>query len=106
MAAYTYNGTASSMRITGVLFVKGKATKLNDEQVKKLKADRFGKAFIEDGRLAEIKAENVTPKADKPVSQMTVPELEAYIKANGGEYASDDKKPELLVIAQAIEDAQ
>lgn len=42
----------------------------------------------------------------KPVSKMTVKELETYITDNGGSYSSGDNKPELLVIAQDIENAK
>lgn len=98
---YKYQGSNSSMKVTSVLFVKGVETELTDEQAKALKADRFGKAMIADGSLVEVKDADV-----KPVSKMTVPDLEEYIIENGGEFAESDKKPELLVIAQAIEDAK
>lgn len=48
----------------------------------------------------------IETESTKPVSKMTVKELEAYITNNGGSYASGDNKPELLVIAQEIENAK
>lgn len=48
----------------------------------------------------------VETESVKPVSKMTVKELEAYITDNGGSYSSGDNKPELLVIAQDIENAK
>lgn len=62
------------------------------------------KAWIDAG-LIEVVDIQITPDA-KPVGKMTVPELEAYIKDNGGEFAESDNKPELLVIAQDIEDTK
>lgn len=62
------------------------------------------KAWIDAG-LIEVVDIQITPDA-KPVGKMTVPELETYIKDNGGEFAESDNKPELLVIAQDIEDAK
>lgn len=50
--------------------------------------------------------ESVAEKIEQPVSDMTVSELKAYITENGGSYASGDNKPELLVIAQDIENAK
>lgn len=101
---YTYQGSNSSMKVTGVLFAKNVETELTDEQDKTLKADRFGKVMIADGSLVEIK--DAEDKGAKPVGKMTVAELEEYIIENGGEFAESDNKPELLVIAQAIEDGQ
>ena len=106
MSNFIYKGNNSSMRVTGILFVKGVETELSAEQTKVFKADGFGKAFLEDGSFVETEqVETKEPKA-KPVSKMTVPELEAYIIENEGEFAESDNKPELVVIAQAIEDAQ
>lgn len=62
------------------------------------------KAWVDAG-LIEVVDIQTTPDA-KPVSKMTVPELAIYITENGGEFAESDNKPELLVIAQAIEDAK
>lgn len=50
--------------------------------------------------------EPVTEKIEQLVSDMTVSELKAYITDNGGSYSSGDNKPELLVIAQDIENAK
>lgn len=107
MSKFTYQGNNSSMKVTGVLFVKGVETELTAEQAKVLKADHFGKSFLEDGSIVESKAESddKNPNA-KPVGKMTVPELEAYITDNGGTFTGDDNKPDLLAIAQNIEDAQ
>lgn len=101
---YKYQGSNSSMRINGILFAKDIETELTDEQAKTLKSDRFGKAMIADGRLVEIK--EAEDQDAKPISKMKVEELEKYIIENGGEFAESDNKPELLIIAQAIEDAQ
>lgn len=57
--------------------------------------------FETDTVEAPVETESV-----KPVSKMTVKELEAYITDNGGSYSSGDNKPELLVIAQDIENAK
>lgn len=103
---YKYQGKSSSMKVTTILFVKDVDTELTDEQVKKLKADRFGKAMIADGSLVEIKDAEDKDADTKPVNKMTVPELEKYITDHGGEFTDDDNKPELLVIAQNIEDSQ
>lgn len=48
----------------------------------------------------------IETESTKPVSDMTVSELKAYITNNGGSYSSGDNKPELLVIAQDIENAK
>lgn len=101
---YKYQGGNSSIKITSILFAKNVETELTDEQVKALKADRFGKAMIADGSLVEVKDDE--SKDAKLVSKMTVPELEQYITDNGGEFTGDDNKPELLAIAQSIEDSQ
>ncbi|WLG12774.1 hypothetical protein Q6344_09155 [Psychrobacter cibarius] len=105
MSKFTYNGNNSSIRVAGFLFVKGVETELSDEQTELLKADGFGKAFLEDGSFVETEQADKEPDA-KPVSKMKVEELEAYIIENGGEFAESDNKPELLVIAQAIEEAK
>lgn len=107
MSNITYTGANSSVKIAGVLFKKGAETDLTAEQAKAVKADRFGKAFLDDGTLVESdsNADN-TPDDTKPIDKMTVKELEAYIKANGGEFTDDDNKPELLKIAQGIADNQ
>lgn len=101
---YTYQGSNSSMRVASIMFIKGAETEITADQDKALKADRFGKEMIADGSLVEIK--DAEDKGSKPVSKMTVAELEEYIIENGGEFAESDNKPELLVIAQAIEDGQ
>ena len=55
MSKVTYTGANSSVKIAGVLFKKGAETELTAEQVKAVKADRFGKAFLDDGTLVETK---------------------------------------------------
>lgn len=107
MSKFTYQGNNSSMKVTGVLFVKGVETELTAEQAKALKDDHFGKAFLEDGTIVESKAKADDKNSNaKPVSKMTVSELEIYITDNGGTFTGDDNKPDLLAIAQAIEDTQ
>lgn len=105
MSKFIYSSPSRSMRVAGILFAKGVETELNAEQVKALKADCFGKAFLGDGSLVEVEQAETELDA-KPVSKMTAPELEAYIIDNGGEFGEEDKKAELLVIAQAIEGAK
>ena len=56
MNKFTYQGVNSSMRVAGTLFAKGVETELTSEQVKALKADYFGKAFLTDGSIVETKA--------------------------------------------------
>ena len=56
MSKITYTGANSSVKIAGVLFNKGAETELTAEQAKAVKADRFGKAFLDDGTLVETKA--------------------------------------------------
>ena len=56
MSKYTYNGASRSMRVAGVSFEQGVETELDAEQVKALKSDAFGKAFLDDGSIAETKA--------------------------------------------------
>lgn len=63
--------------------------------------NRVMKAWIDAGLISVVKG---AEKEAKAVSQMTVKELETYIKANGGEFAESDNKPELLMIAQDIEE--
>ena len=106
MSKFTYNGNNSSIKVTGVLFVKGVETELTDEQTEVFKADGFGKAFLADGSFVETEQVEIKEPKAKSVSKMTVPELEAYIIENEGEFAESDNKPELLVIAQDIEDAK
>lgn len=106
MSKIKYTGTNRSVKIAGVLFNKGVDTELTAEQVKAVKVDRFGKAFLDDGTLVETESDTDATPDTKPVDKMTVKELEQYITDNGGEFGDDDKKPELLVIAQAIEDSQ
>lgn len=66
MNKFTYNGNNRSMRVAGILFVKGVETELTAEQIKALKADGFGKAFLDDGSLVESKAaEKTGAKNDK-----------------------------------------
>lgn len=103
-----YTGNNISMRVAGILFRKGAEIDLNEDQAKALKADRFGKYFIDNGTLVEKQSDidgDDAPES-KLVADMKVDELETYIKNNGGEFASTDNKPELLIIAQAIEDAK
>lgn len=103
---YKYQGNNSSMKINGILFAKNVETELTDEQVKTLKADRFGKAMIADDSLVEIKDAEDKDADSKPVSEMTAPELKKYITDNGRTFTGDDNKPDLLLIAQDIEDGQ
>lgn len=63
--------------------------------------NRVMKAWIDAGLISVAKG---AEKEVKAVSQMTVKELETYIKANGGDFAESDNKPELLMIAQDIEE--
>lgn len=65
MSKFTYKGNNSSMKVTGILFVKGVETELTVDQVKALKADGFGKAFLEDGSIVESKAKVETKADDK-----------------------------------------
>lgn len=66
MSKFTYNGNNSSMRVTGIIFAKGVETELTAEQTKALKADGFGKAFLDDGTITESKATTkAEPKATK-----------------------------------------
>lgn len=105
MSTFTYQGNNSSMKVTGIVFAKGVETELTGEQIKVLKADHFGKAFLEDGTIVESKAKTDDKESNaKPVSKMTVSELETYITDNGGTFTGDDNKPDLLAIAQKIED--
>lgn len=62
------------------------------------------KAWLNAGLIEVV--ETGTTTDSKPINKMTVAELEAYIIENGGEFAEVDNKPELLVIAQTIEDAK
>lgn len=102
MSKFTYNGASRSVRVAGVLFENGVETELDAEQAKTFKADYFGKAFLDDGSIIESKSKN--DDSTKPLSKMKVEDLQTYIIENGGEFAESDNKPELLVIAQAIED--
>ena len=63
MSKYTYQGVNSSMKVAGILFAKGVETELTSDQVKALKADGFGKAFLDDGSIVETKAKP-EPKAE------------------------------------------
>lgn len=68
MSKFTYEGNNSSMKVAGILFVKGIDTELTAEQVKALKADGFGKAFLDDGSITEAKVKSddkPEPKAAK-----------------------------------------
>lgn len=64
MSKITYTGTNSSVKIAGVLFKKGAETELTAEQLKAVKADRFGKAFLDDGSIAEVKDTKAGAKKD------------------------------------------
>lgn len=55
MSKFTYNGANRSMRVAGILFEKGVEIELDAEQVKAIKADAFGKAFLDDGSIIEAK---------------------------------------------------
>lgn len=103
MSKIKYTGTNRSVKIAGVLFNRGFDTDLTAEQAKAVKADRFGKAFLDDGTLVETNAESAETKS---LDKMKVNELQNYIADHGGDFELDDNKPELLIIAQAIEDAQ
>lgn len=63
MSKFTYQGVNSSMRVAGILFAKGVETELTADQAKALKADGFGKAFLDDGSIVETKAK-AEPKAE------------------------------------------
>lgn len=60
MSKFTYQGVNSSMKVAGILFAKGVETELDTEQVKTLKADCFGRAFLDDGSIVETKAAEKT----------------------------------------------
>lgn len=102
----TYQGTQTAL----TLDVQGKAIRLAPSQPVKVTADQL--AILQKRPLTKIMIDKGVIKIDMPkednesktkaVSDMTVKELEVYIKANGGEFDSDDNKPELLVIAQGI----
>ena len=103
----TYQGTQTALTLDvqgkAIRLVPSQPTKVSDDQLEILQKRPLTKIMIDKG---VIKID--MPKADdksktKAVSDMTVKELEAYIKANGGEFDSDDNKPDLLVIAQGIE---
>lgn len=64
---YKYQGANSSMKVAGITFAKDVEVELTAEQIKALKADRFGKAFLDDGTIAESKA-----KADDKAEAKTV----------------------------------
>lgn len=57
MSKYTYNGASRSVRVAGIMFIKGAETEITTEQDKALKADAFGKAFLDDGSIVEVKSE-------------------------------------------------
>lgn len=69
MSNVTYTGANSSVKIAGVLFKKGAETELTAEQAKAVKADRFGKAFLDDGQLVETKAAEKKDTAKKDDSK-------------------------------------
>lgn len=64
MSKFTYKGNNSSMKVTGIVFAKGVETELTADQVKALKADGFGKAFLDDGTIVESKAAEQETKAE------------------------------------------
>ena len=102
-----YTGSNISLNVASILFRKGTEIDLTEDQAKALKADRFGKYFLDNGTLVETQSDIDDDTPDfKLVADMKVDELEKYINDNGGEFASTDNKPELLIIAQAIEDAK
>ena len=70
MSKYIYKGANSSMRVANILFAKGVATELSDEQVKALKANDFGKVMLENKSITEVKedAKDET-KADAKTSK-------------------------------------
>ena len=75
-------------------------TFLPNEEVTGLDEERL----IELALLGKVRVVQLADDEPKAVSKMKVDELQTYITANGGEYLEDDNKPDLLVIAQAIED--
>ena len=71
MSKFTYKGNNSSMKVTGIVFAKGVETELSADQVKALKADGFGKAFLDDGTIVESKAVEKEVKADAKTETKT-----------------------------------
>ena len=57
MSKFTYNGDNRSIKVAGVLFEKGVETEITAEQDKALKANAFGRAFLDDGSIVEVKSE-------------------------------------------------
>lgn len=106
----TYHGTQTAL----TLDVQGKAIRLVPYQPTEVSADQLEilnsrpitNIMIDKGVITIDMPKEDNESKTKAVSDMTVKELEAYIKANGGEFDSDDNKPELLVIAQGIESKQ
>ena len=59
------------------------------------------KAWLDAEYLTVNDSEDNQPK---PLTKMKVDELQSYIAENGGEFAETDKKDDLLLIAQDIEE--
>lgn len=59
------------------------------------------KAWLDAKYLTVNNGEDNQPKS---LTKMKVDELQDYITENGGEFAETDKKDDLLIIAQDIED--
>lgn len=58
------------------------------------------KAWVEAGLISVADSAG---DQSKPLTKMTVKELQEYITENGGDFELEDKKDDLLLIAQAIE---
>lgn len=67
MTTYLYNGDHQRITIEGITFTNGDATELTADQDKLLKASGFGKAFLANGELTEVKAEAEKSESEKPV---------------------------------------
>lgn len=72
-----------------------------NEEVTGLDDERMDELVL----LGKVRVEQVEDDEDqtKPLTKMTVKELQDYIANNGGEFSSDDQKADLLLIAQGIE---
>lgn len=103
----TYQGTQTALTLDvqgkAIRLVPSQPTKVSANQLEILKKRPLTKIMIDKGVIKIDMPKEGNKSKTKAVSDMTVKELEAYIKANGGEFDSDDNKPELLKIAQGIE---
>lgn len=59
------------------------------------------KAWVDAGLILVA---DITDDQSKPLTKMKVDELQDYITENGGEFAETDRKDDLLLIAQDIEE--